>query len=149
MEIREFTEKVRPNGKLIIEGEEFEVLQVVKFRLDDGSSYFKCFLSKDRVIAEDSEMNVYIFVGPVQTEFTEPMPKKLDFDGKRFDFLYDAHAIAEEIWGDAEFKKGEQERFWDYEAEDGSYLSLGINEVDGQKADFYGKKVSVNSVNLK
>jgi hypothetical protein len=101
------------------------------------------------VIAEDAEMNVYIFVQPVEIEHLEPMPKRMNFDNKEFDFLYEAHAAAEEVWGDKEFKKGETERFWDYRSADGSYLSLGVNELTGEKADFCGRIVSVEKVEIK
>jgi len=47
-------------------------------------------------------MNVYIFVRPVKTEFSEPMPNKLNFDDKEFKFLYEAHAVAEKVWGKTE-----------------------------------------------
>lgn len=149
MKIVEFRGKVKPGKVIVVEEQELEVLQVIKFRLDDGSFYFKCFLSDDWVIAEDAEMNVFIFVRPIETAYSEPMPKRISLDGKEFDFLYEAHAVAEEVWGEKTFKKGEAERFWDYRSADGSYLSLGVDELTGKKADFYGRIVSVDKVNLK
>jgi hypothetical protein len=149
MEIKEFREKVRPGRELIVEGQSFKVNQVIKFRLDDGSFYFKCYLSDDKVIAEDSEMNVYIFVKPVETDFAKPMPKQLSYDDKSFEFLYEAHAVAEEVYGVGDFKQGESETFWDYKAQDDSYLSLGINDKDQAKADFYGKTIATEFVEVK
>jgi len=37
MEIIEFRKKVKPGKDIVIEGRKLKVLQVVKFRLDDGS----------------------------------------------------------------------------------------------------------------
>ena len=70
----------------------------------------------------------------------------VDFDGKKFKFLYTAHATAEEIQGEEIFKKGDSEKFWDYKAEDNSYLSLGINDKAGERMDFYGRIVRNDSV---
>ena len=50
----------------------------------------------------------------------------IDFNNKKFDFIYTAHAVAEETYGQEVFKKGEGETFWDYVSKDKSYLSLGI-----------------------
>ncbi|MFH1767387.1 MAG: DUF4178 domain-containing protein [Patescibacteria group bacterium] len=149
MEIEKFRKTIKPGSKLIVEDKEFTVLEVIKYRFDDGGFYIKCSLSDDYVIAEDKEMNVYIIVKPVNANFTEPFPKKLKFDNKDFKFLYFAHTIAEEVWGEGRAKQGSGERFWDYMADDGSYLSLGISDESNEKVDFYGKTLIPGEVNLK
>ena len=148
MDILEFRKKIKPNAKLVVDGKEFIVRQVIKFRLDDGSIYFKLFLSDDYVFADDSNENIFILVKEVKTPFQLPFPEELDFDGKHFKFSYQAHAVAEEFWGEEIFKKGDSERFWDYKAEDGSYLSLGIIDKTKEKLDFYGKIIEINDVNI-
>lgn len=149
MEIKEFRKNVRPGKTLIVEGVSLEILQVIKYRLDDNSYYYKCYLSDKKAIAEDSEMNMYIFVDPVITRFSEPMPEILIYDNKKFHFLYETKATAEDVWGKGEFKIGDRERFWDYQAQDESYLSLGVNEMTGEKADFYGRTVAVDKVDVR
>ncbi len=84
-------------------------------------------------------MYMFLLVKEAKTPFQQPFPAKLDLDGKKFRFLYTAHAIAEEIQGEEIFKKGDSESFWDYKAEDNSYLSLGIKDKTGERLDFYGK----------
>jgi len=37
--------------------------------------------------------------------FCEPFPEKFEFDAKKFNFLYSAHAVAEEIQGEEIFEK--------------------------------------------
>ena len=148
MEVTEFRSKIKPNTKLSIEGKDFTIKQVVKFRLDDGSFYIKCFLSDDYVFADDLNENVFLLVKETKTTFQQPFPQELDFDGKKFKFLYTAHAVAEEIQGEEVFKKGDGESFWDYKAEDNSYLSLGINDNTKEKLDFYGKIVANDAIKL-
>lgn len=149
MDVSEFRSKIKPNIKIIVEGKELFVKEVVKFRFDDGSFYIKCFLSEDYVFADDLNENIFILVKEVKTPFRQPFPKGIDYDNKHFNFTYTAHAVAEEIYGEEVFKKGDGERFWDYQSENGSYLSLGINDNTGEKLDFYGKIIPNSRVNLK
>ena len=100
------------------------------------------------MIAEDEEMGVYILVKTVDMSLTEPFPKLIKHDGKTFKFLYFAHAIAEEVWGN-DSVRGTGEKFWDYMSDDGSYLSLGISDESNEKVDFYGKTVDKKNVSIK
>ncbi|MFC1656516.1 DUF4178 domain-containing protein [Patescibacteria group bacterium] len=148
MKISEFRKKIKSGITLNIESKDYKVKQVVKFRFDDGSFYIKCFLNDGYVLADDLGEEMFILVKEVKTPFQKPFPKKLEYRSKRFKFIYNAHAIAEEVWGQEIFKKGESERFWDYESEDGDYLSLGIVDKTNQKLDFYGKIISGNDLKL-
>jgi hypothetical protein len=148
MDVSEFRSKVKPDIKIFIDGGEYLVREVVKFRLSDGSFYIKCFLNDGYVLADDLNENCFLLVKEVETAFGLPYPENLIFDGKEFGFLYDAHAVAEETWGEEIFKKGDSERFWDYKAKDGGYLSLGINDTTGEKLDFYGKIIAGDGVNF-
>ena len=148
MNVSEFRLKIKPNIKLSADGREFTVKEVVKFQFDDGSFYIKCFLSDDFVFADDLNENLFLLVKETKTPFQQPFPQELDFDGKKFKFLYTANAIAEEIQGEEIFKKGDSEKFWDYKADDGSYLSLGINDKTKERLDFYGKIVTNDTVIL-
>lgn len=148
MDVTEFRSKIKPNIKLLISGKEYLVREVVKFRLDDSSFYIKCFLNNEYVFADDLNENIFLLVKKVITLFKEPFPKSVIFNEVKLDFIYDAHAIAEEIKGEEIFKTGDSERFWDYKAADGSYLSLGINDETGDRLDFYGKIVNPQDVKL-
>ena len=134
--------------KLYADGRDFLVKEVVKFRLDDGSFYIKCFLNDNYVFADDLNENTFLLVEETKTPFQQPFPQELDFEGKKFEFLYTAHAVAEEVQGEEIFKKGDSEKFWDYKTDDNGYLSLGINDNTGEKLDFYGKIVRNNTVKL-
>ena len=98
------------------------------------------------VFADDLNINTFLLVKEVRTSFLQPFPVKLEFEGKKFSFLFTAHAIAEEIQGEEIFKKGDSERFWDYKAGDDSYLSLGINDNTDERLDFYGKIIKNENV---
>ncbi len=148
MDVPEFRSKIKPGIKLSADGRDFIVKEVVRFKFDDGSYYTKCYLSDDYVFADDSNENMFLLVRETKTDFTQPFPNELDFDGKKFKFLYNAHAVAEKTEGEEIFKKGDSEAFWDYKAEDGSYLSLGINDQTGERADFYGKIVPNDKIEL-
>lgn len=148
MEVKEFREKIRAGAKLSAGNESFDVREVVKFRFDDGSFYIKCFLNDGYVFADDLNENMFLLVKETNTPFQPPFPQKLDFGGKGYEFLYTAHAVAEEIWGEEMFKRGDSERFWDYKADDGSYLSLGTDDKTGKRADFCGRIVSNDSIKL-
>jgi len=141
MDVKEFRAKIKPDTNIIVGGQKYLVKEVVKFRFDDGNFYIKCFLNDGYVFADDLNENSYILVQEIKTGFHPPFPNRIDFDGKAFQFLYDAHAVAEEVQGEEIFKKGDSEKFWDYKADDGSYLSLGINDTTGKRADDYGRIV--------
>lgn len=148
MQVSEFRSKIQPNIKLSIEGKDFTVKEVVKFRFDDGGFYIKCFLSDNYVFADDLNENAFLLVKEIKTSFQEPFPQELNFEGKAFRFLYTAHAVAEETAGEEIFKKGDGERFWDFKSEDGGYLSLGIKDGTNDRLDFYGKIVANDEVVL-
>ena len=148
MTVKEFREKIKPFSKLSIEGKEFLVKEVVKFKLDDGSYYIKCWLSEDYVFADDLNENTFLLVKEIKTLFVQPFDDELEFDNNKFKYLYSAHAVAQEIQGEEVFKKGDGEKFWDYKAEDNSYLSLGIKDKTSEKMDFYGKIVDNNLVKV-
>jgi len=146
MEVSEFRNKIKPNIKLSVDGKDFIVKEVVKFIFDDGSFYIKCFLSDDYVFADDDKENLFLLVKEVETPFTQPFPQELEFNNKKFTFLYTAHAVATEIQGEEIFKQNDGESFWDYKADDNSYLSLGIKDKTNQPLNFYGKIVNNDSV---
>lgn len=148
MDVKEFRSKIAPNATLLVDGQRFSVKEVVKFRFDDGSFYVKCFLDDGYVFADDLTENMFLLVKETKTPLQQPFLKILEFDDQEFNFLYTAHAIAEEVEGIEIFKKGDSERFWDYKTAGGRYLSLGINDKTGERSDFYGKIVANNNIKL-
>ncbi len=151
MDVKEFREKIKQESTIVVDNIDYKIEELVKFRLDDGSFYIKCYLENDFVFADDLDNNMYLLVRPVKTNLNLPFPDSLEFDGKEFNFLFDAHATAEEVSSEKYFKKGEAESFWDFQAEDGSYLSLGISDTDttADRADFYGKIIQPSQVGLR
>lgn len=141
MNVEEFRKNIKAGSKVIADGREFIAEQVIKFRYDDGSFYIKCFLTDGFVLADDSNDDFFVLVKEIQNDIREPFPESLEHDGKQFKFLFEAHAVAEESQGKEIFKKGDSEKFWDYESKDGSYLSLGIHDQTGERQDFYGKTI--------
>jgi hypothetical protein len=148
MNIQEFRERIKPGMTVIVGGKQAAIKEVVKFRLDDGDFYTKCFLEDNQVLADDLNGNIFIFAKETKDYFDPSFPEKLDYDGREFKFLYTAHAIAEETYGEEIFKKGDSESFWDYKADDGRYLSLGITDSTKERADFYGEVIPTDAVNL-
>jgi hypothetical protein len=149
MEVLEFRSKIKPGVSIVVDGIKYFVKEVVKFRFDDGSFYIKCFLNDGYVFADDLNDNSFLLVKEVKTTFQQPFLEKLAFDGRELNFLYTAHAVAEEVQGEEIFKKGDSERFWDYKAADGNYLSLGINDETNEKLDFYGMVINGSNIDLK
>ena len=148
MQVTKFRSKIKPHVKLLVGNKKFDVKEVIKFRFNDGDFYIKCFLSDGYVFADDLNENIFLLVRQVKTPFKQPFPEKLNFQGKDFKFLYSAHAVAEEIYGEEIFKKGESEKFWDYTADDGNYLSLGVNDSTNERLDFYGEIIKPDNVNI-
>ncbi|MFA6428533.1 MAG: inorganic diphosphatase [Candidatus Buchananbacteria bacterium] len=148
MNVAEFQTKIKPNLTLSITKQNFIVQEVVKFKLADGRFYLKCFLSDNYVLADDLAKNIFLLAKEVNTPFKQPFAPELDFADKKFKFLYNAHAVAEEIMGLEIFKKGDSESFWDYQATDGAYLSLGVVDQTNKRLDFYGKIITPNQLNL-
>lgn len=146
MTIKEFRKKIKPDIEITIKNKKFTVKEIIKFRLDDDSYYIKCFLNDNFIIADDGEKNIFIFGREVETPFKDPFPKTLKFQGKNLKFLYEAHAIAEKIWGEEIYKKGYAEKFWDYKASDGSYLSLGFEDKTKIRLDLFGKVIIPDDV---
>lgn len=141
MQVQEFRKKIKPNLKIVVGDKKFLVKSVVKFRLDDGNFYIKCFLNNKYVLADDDNENIFVLVREVETKIKEPFRKSIVYNKEKFDFLYKAHATAEEVSGEEIFKKGEGESFWDYQSVSGNYLSLGIVDKNHERMDFYGRKI--------
>lgn len=149
MRIEEFREEVNLESRVSIDDREFEILEIVRFKLDNGSVYTKLFLEDGYVLADDAEQDVYILVEEMKTHFKEPFSEVLDFDSKKFTFQYNASAVAVEVEGEEIFAEGDSERFWDYESRDGSYLSLGVVDKSGERMDFYGRIIQEDELILK
>ena len=141
MNVAKFRKQININSKVIVEGKEYKIKQLVKFRLADGDWYMRLFFTDGNVLADDLGENIFILVKKIETDFELPFPKKLVYQNKEFKFSYDARAVAEEVFGEGVFRVGDSEKFWDYEAEDGSYLSLGIDDKTGKRMDLVGKIV--------
>jgi len=132
----------------MLNNDEFIVREVVKFRLDDGSFYIKCFLNGGYVFADDSNENIFLSVKELKTPFQAPFPENIEYEGKKYKFSYKAHAKAEEVWGDEIFKKGDSESFWDYKGTNDAYLSLGISDQNKERSDYFGKIVKCEDVRI-
>ena len=139
MNVQQFRQKIAVGKSVIVDGKELEVKEVVLFRFKDKSFYIKCFLSDGYVLADDADDNSFVLVREVKTDISEPFPESLTYEGREFDFLFEAEAVAEAVQGEEIFKKGNSEKFWDYQSDDDSYLSLGIVDQTGERLDFYGK----------
>lgn len=148
MQIAEFREQIKPGVKLQVKNETFIVKEVVKFRFDNGSFYIKCFLNDGFVFADDLERNMFLLVKEIKTAIKEPFPPEIDFAGKKFKFLCADYAVAEETQGEEIFQKGQSETFWDYQATDDAYLSLGIIEETKEQLDFLGKIILPNEIKI-
>ena len=142
MDVKKFREKVKFDSKIIIAGQEYEIEQLIKFRLDDGSFYIKLFFTNGYVLADDLDENMFILVKEIDTDFEQPFPEELVYNGKKFHFTYEAEAVAEEVEGAGKFQVGDQEKFWDYETEEGDYLSLGLDKKTGRRMDLTGKIIN-------
>jgi hypothetical protein len=148
MNVEQFRERIRFTSKIIVEGQEFKIQQLIKFRLDDGNHYMKLFFTNGYVLADDLEENMFILVKRIDTDFQQPFPKQVEYNNKKFKFTYQARAVAEEVTGEGEFKVGDAERFWDYETSTGDYLSLGLDEKTKERMDLTGKIVDNEDVSI-
>ena len=70
MQVTEFRSKIKPNIRLSVDGKDFVVREVVKFRFDDGSFYIKCFLSDEYVFADDLNEDMFLLVKEAGGIFT-------------------------------------------------------------------------------
>ena len=146
MNVAEFRKRININSKVVVEEKEYKIKQLVKFRLADGDWYMKLFFTDGNVLADDLDENIFILVKEIETDFKLPFSKKLIYQDKEFKFSYDAQAVVEEVSGEGVFKMGDSEKFWDYEAEDGSYLSLGMDDKTSKRMDLVGKIIRVTDV---
>ena len=149
MNVTEFREKVKPGATLLVAGQSYTVEQVVTFRMDDGSENIKCFLIDEHVFADDLAQNSYFLGKKVETPYVEPFPPRVSFEGKELEFLYTAHETAIASVGKEIYKNGESEWFWDYQAEDGSYLSIGTEDSTRERWDCFGKIIQPDEVQFK
>ncbi|MBU4057554.1 class I tRNA ligase family protein, partial [Patescibacteria group bacterium] len=144
--VQEFRENVNIDSKLKIEGREFSIKELIKFKLDDGSFYLKLFLSGGYVLADDLNSNSFILVKEKDTNL-KIEEDDITFENKKYSFSYKAHAIAEEVFGEEIFKKGESETFWDYTSGN-NYLSLGIVDKNKKRLDFLGKTIKADKIEV-
>ena len=95
-------------------------------------------------MVDDLNSNSFILVKEKDTNL-KIEEDDITFENKKYSFSYKAHAIAEEVFGEEIFKKGESETFWDYTSGN-NYLSLGI--VDKNKKDwiFLGKQLKLTKL---
>ncbi len=145
--VTEFREKLNLNQKISIKSKSFQIKQIVKFRFDDNNFYYKLFLNDEYALADDLENDQFLFVK--ETEIDLPIKEKtVIYDGQEFEFLYSAHhVVAEKVWGQGPFKKGDTESFSDYKSSR-NYLSLGYDDKTGERMDMYGEIVAPTEVSF-
>lgn len=148
MQIENFKEEVNLENRVLIDEREFEIMEIVRFELSDGSVCVKLFLDDGYVFIEDEQQDIFILMEHTKTEIEEPFPEIVDFDSKKYTFQYSSSAVAIEIEGDEIFPEGAKEKFWNYESRDGSYLSLGVIEETGKRMDLCGAIVEKDDVEL-
>lgn len=146
-DVNHFRDVIDINSIIKIKGKKYKIKQIVKFRFDDGSYYMKLFLENGYVLADDLGGNSFILVKEEKTGL-KIKEGKINYKGKNFNFIYSAHATAEEIEGEEIFKKGESESFCDYTSKQGDYLSLGTIDKTKERLDFIGKIVYSNDLQI-
>jgi hypothetical protein len=146
--VLEFRKKISLNSMLKIKGRKFKIKQIIKFRLNSGDFYIKVFLENGYVLADDLESNSFIFVKEIGKNNLVPNKTKIFYKNENFEFLYKASAIAEEVFGEGEFKLGEGEVFWDYKTEENKYLSLGIVNKTNERMDLIGEIIYGKNIEL-
>jgi len=144
--------EIKVGDVLDIGGTKFEVVQRIKWKmLLSNSSYIKFVLKSpkgDFRLAYDDEAEKWIFGKVVETGIKMPFGKEVIWKGKRFKFYAKEVCIAEEVQGSGKFRVGSMEAWWDFTAEDGSYISLGYDIETLEREDIVGRWVEVNEVEV-
>jgi len=153
MKTQEFVGRVKSGMRVGVGEKVFEAKQKIKWRmLRSGGCYHK-YVLVDREgndgyrLAEDPESERFILVKVFESEIDE-LASEVEVEGRGFSFSYSEFCVAEEVWGEEIYRKGAMEIWWDYEAEDGSYLSLGNSLPGGEREDLIGRWVEPEEVQL-
>lgn len=154
MNTREFIKKAKAGDKVKAGRKIFTIREIVCWQmLRSGGIYHKYVLADEKGdegyrLAEDPGSGRYILVHLVKFPHSGSFLPAYQLQGKRFKFSYGEICLA--LWqkGKGNHQKGSWEAWWDYEAKDGSYLSLGNRFPAGKREDLIGRWVKPEDVEL-
>lgn len=154
MKTSEFVKKAKIGDKVKIGGKLFTIWEIVQWKmLRSGGVYHKYALEDEKGddgyrFAEDPESGRYILVHLFHFDHLDSFLPEYKLQGKKFKFSYGEMCVA--VWqkGEGEHKKGSYDIWWDHEAEDGSYMSLGNTLPSGEREDLIGRWVESEEVKL-
>jgi len=154
METQAFVKKANVGDKVKVSRELFTIQEIVKWKmLRSGGIYHKYALEDDKGddgyrLAEDPESGKYILVHVFEFDHQDSFLPEHAIKGKKFKFSYGEICVA--VWqkGEGEHKKGTYDIWWDYEAKDGSYMSLGTALPSGEREDLIGKWIEPEEVEI-
>ena len=134
-------DQLKPGTELTIENKKYRILQHIVWW------QAKCNKNYDKYVLEDESGNhnyrLFIsgdFIGMSKIfhyPFQEPMPKELEFRGKKYRLTQDEFCIVRKVEGQEFYKVGDAEIWWDYVPADGHGrgLSLGRNWKTWERED--------------
>ena len=149
-----FVEILKSGMTIQIEGKKFKIIERIWWKMLKANDHYYKFVveneygSRDYRLAFDASVNKFIFVEIFENKIPEPFPKEVMWQGKKFKFTYDEKCIVESSLGEEIYKVGDEEIFSDYEAEDGSYMSLGKNLGTNEREDLIGKWIKIEKIKV-
>ncbi len=153
MTLEEFIAQATPGMKVKIEGKVYTIAQIVKWRMLRSGGHYHKYTLVDKTgdsnyrLAEDPGSGQFILVHIFESNIDEITPT-VKVEDKEFAFGYSELCVAEKVSGKGQYKKGSMEVWWDYESQDGTYLSLGNNIKTGEREDLIGKRIDPAEIEI-
>ncbi|MBU1110404.1 DUF4178 domain-containing protein [Patescibacteria group bacterium] len=156
MNHKELVAKIKPGTKLKIKDVPYTVSQhIVWMQHRANYPYDKWVLVDEkgydgyRLFIEANEPAMG-FAKIFHHEFQEPMPDKLNFEGKAYKKVWDEFCTVERVEGNGIYKKGDGEIWWDYVSEDNKNegLSLGRSWETWEREDLKTQCLELGDVEI-
>lgn len=154
MTTKEFVRKAKVGSRVKVAGKVFTIKEVIKWKMLRSQGFYHKYVLEDEGgddgyrFAEDPDAGKFLLVHIFKFAHPDSFLPEYEIEGKRFKFSYGEVCAAAEVKGDFCHKVGDLESFWDYEAEDGSYLSLGSVLPSGEREDLIGHWVKPREVKI-
>jgi len=154
MTISELKTNLKPSQKINIFNREYKVIEhIVWYMAKSDASY-------DKYVLEDNEgkrdyrfwiSGDYLGFSTIfEHDFKEPMPKKLEFEGKNYTLTQDEFCRITKTEGEEIYKVGDCEIWWDYSDDEDQTkgLSLGRNWDNWEREDLRSQSVRLVDITL-
>lgn len=146
MTFEEILHQATTEAALMVDGQEFNVIDFQKIKLASGDRLIWLWDEVGRWLVVDADGHEIIFLSPIEEEVGEEEEEFITYLGQSYEEMYEDGGSIDESQGEHEHEAGDVFEFKQYESERGEVLRRLNWSNAGEEAWFYGKMITEDDI---